>query len=300
MVVATALIVSEIHAPFQVTEVQLDALRSDEVSVELKATSICATDVAVQHGKIPLPFPIVVGHEGMSKGYLILSASCIKIDKSLDLCVMCSMGCGIQTGAGAVLNIVKPIERNVNSLAIFGIGAVGSAALMMAKVIAQDNPGKLEKIIVVDMDKERLELATEFGATNCINPRTDDVIAKIMELTNGEGVDAAVDCSGVLSVINSMIEVIGTGGIAVTVGNPPNGSKAAVEIFPFILGCKTYCASHQGNSYSKTFIPYLASLYKENRFPIDRLQKKYDAAKINEAISDMTSGTVIKPVLVWA
>lgn len=162
------------------------------------------------------------------------------------------MGCGVQTGAGAVLNVVKPSERDVNSLAIFGIGAVGSAALMMAKVIAQDNPGKLSKIIVVDMDKERLELAKEFGATHCINPRTDDVKAKIMELTDGEGVDAAVDCSGVLSVINSMIEVIGTGGIAVTVGNPPNGSKAAVDIFPFILGCKTYCASHQGNSYSKS------------------------------------------------
>jgi aryl-alcohol dehydrogenase len=67
MVTATALIVPEIHAPFQVTEVQLDTLRLDEVSVELKATSICATDVAVQHGKIPLPFPIVVGHEGMPK-----------------------------------------------------------------------------------------------------------------------------------------------------------------------------------------------------------------------------------------
>jgi len=67
MVSAIALIVPEKHAPFQVTEVQLDYLRPDEISVELKATSICATDVAVQHGKIPLPFPIVVGHEGMSK-----------------------------------------------------------------------------------------------------------------------------------------------------------------------------------------------------------------------------------------
>lgn len=67
MVMATALIVPKIHAPFQVTKVQLDTLRPDEVLVELKATSICATDVAVQHGKIPLPFPIVVGHEGMPK-----------------------------------------------------------------------------------------------------------------------------------------------------------------------------------------------------------------------------------------
>ena len=192
------------------------------------------------------------GQSSFCNPSIVQAASCIKIDKSLDLSVMCSMGCGIQTGAGAVLNVLKPIERDVNSLAIFGIGAVGSAALMMAKVIAQDNPGKLAKIFAVAMDKERLELAEELGATHFLNPRTDDIQAKIMELTYGEGVDAAVDCSGVLSVINSMIEVIGTGGIAVTVGDPPNGSKAAVEIFPFILGCKTYCASHQGNSYSKS------------------------------------------------
>lgn len=72
MVTATALIVPEIHAPFQITEVQLDNLRPDEVLVKLKATSICATDVAVQHGKIPLNFPIVVGHEGMPKNHIIL------------------------------------------------------------------------------------------------------------------------------------------------------------------------------------------------------------------------------------
>lgn len=75
MATATALIVPEVHAPFQVTEVQLDALRPGEVFVKLSATSICATDVAVQHGKIPLPFPIVVGHEGMHRGHMMLSGA---------------------------------------------------------------------------------------------------------------------------------------------------------------------------------------------------------------------------------
>lgn len=122
---------------------------------------------------------------------------------------------------------------------------------MMARVIAQDNPGKLSKIIAVDMDSERLALAREFGATHCIDPGTADVKARVMELTDGQGADAVIDCSGVSSVTNSMVELIGSGGKAVTVGNPPNGSKTAVGIFPFILGSKTYCASHQGNSYSK-------------------------------------------------
>ena len=66
MVTAKALVVPELHAPFQLVDVELDSLRPDEVLVELTATSICATDPAVQHGKIPLNFPVVLGHEGMS------------------------------------------------------------------------------------------------------------------------------------------------------------------------------------------------------------------------------------------
>jgi aryl-alcohol dehydrogenase len=62
---ATALVVPELHAPFQLVKVELDSLRPYEVLVELKATSICATDPAVQHGKIPLNFPVILGHEGM-------------------------------------------------------------------------------------------------------------------------------------------------------------------------------------------------------------------------------------------
>jgi aryl-alcohol dehydrogenase len=69
MVSAIALVVPKLHAPFQVTKVELDSLRPDEVRVEMKATSICATDLAVQHGKIPQPLPMVLGHEGRSRTF---------------------------------------------------------------------------------------------------------------------------------------------------------------------------------------------------------------------------------------
>lgn len=71
MVAAKAIVVPELHAPFHLVEVELDSLRPDEVLVELKATSICATDPAVQHGKIPLKFPVVLGHEGMCAAFQI-------------------------------------------------------------------------------------------------------------------------------------------------------------------------------------------------------------------------------------
>lgn len=192
------------------------------------------------------------GQSSFCNPAIVQANSCVKVDDSLDLAVVCSLGCGVQTGAGAVFNVIKPVERGVGSLAIFGLGAVGCASLMAARVIADENPIVLGKIIVVDMNEKRLKLASELGATHCINSKTENVMAKVMEITGNEGLDAAVDCSGVLSVINEMIEAIGSGGIAVTIGNPGNDSKASVPILPFIAGAKTYCATHQGNAYSKT------------------------------------------------
>ena len=72
---------------------------------------------------------------------IVRAGSCVKVASSLDLSVACSLGCGIQTGAGAIFNVVKPVEKKANSLVIFGLGAVGIAALMATKVIADDSPG---------------------------------------------------------------------------------------------------------------------------------------------------------------
>jgi aryl-alcohol dehydrogenase len=89
------------------------------------------------------------GQSSFCNPAIVQSFSCVKVDSSLDLTVACSFGCGIQSGAGAVFNVIKPVEKDVRSLAIFGIGAVGSAALMAAHIIAQDNPEVLTKIIAV-------------------------------------------------------------------------------------------------------------------------------------------------------
>jgi aryl-alcohol dehydrogenase len=191
------------------------------------------------------------GQSSFCNPAIVQANSCVRVDSSLDLAVVCSLGCGIQTGAGSIFNVVRPLERDVRSLGIFGLGAVGCAAVMAARIISRDNPAVLRQIIAVDVNESRLKLAKDFGATHTINPGNEDVKARLLELTAQEGLDAAVDCSGVLSVINTMIESIGAGGIAVTIGNPGNDSKASVPILPFIAGAKTYCASHQGNSDSQ-------------------------------------------------
>jgi aryl-alcohol dehydrogenase len=192
------------------------------------------------------------GQSSFCNPAVVQANSCVKVDSSLDLAVICSLGCGIQTGAGAIFNVVKPVAKDVRSLGIFGLGAVGCAAVMAANIISEDNPKALVQIIAIDVNQSRLKLAESLGATHTINPTEEDVKTKLNEITVGEGLDAAVDCSGVLSVINTMIESIGAGGTAVTIGNPGNDSKASVPILPFIAGAKTYCATHQGNAYSKS------------------------------------------------
>jgi aryl-alcohol dehydrogenase len=123
---------------------------------------------------------------------------------------------------------------------------------MAAHIVSQENPKLLTQIIVVDLNWTRLKLAEAFGATHFINPTTEDALIKLMEITERDRLDAGVDCSGVLSVINTMIESIGSGGIAVTIRNLGNDSKASVPILPFIAGAKTYCGSHQGNYHSRS------------------------------------------------
>jgi aryl-alcohol dehydrogenase len=165
--------------------------------------------------------------------------------------VVCALGCGFQSGAGSIYNVIKPQERNTRYLAVFGIGGVGSAAIMAARHIAGKNSGILGAIIAVDVNDERLELAREIGATHVINSSKMDLKKSVLEITNNAGLDAAVDCTGVVPVINSMVALVGAGGISVSVGAPAPGSKTSLDVFDMLIQCKTYVGCHQGNSYAK-------------------------------------------------
>ncbi|KGO40465.1 Polyketide synthase, enoylreductase [Penicillium expansum] len=375
MVQATAYIVKEKGSPFERITVELEEIQSQEVLVDLQATGICHTDLAVQHGKIPMPFPVILGHEGagivreigsavtnLAVGdHVVLSfsscsecrscntekpwqcldmhqrnfggrrpdgsqtitpasgetstcffgqssfcnpavvqqASCVKVDNNLPLPALCSLGCGFQTGAGSVFNVVQPIERKSRHIAIFGVGGVGATAIMAAHILMQENPGVIEAIVAIDLVDERLALAKQLGATHVINSKSQDLEGKIAEVTNGDGLDAAIDCTGVIPVVNSMVSLVGAGGVAVTVGGPSPGLQASIDVFEMLIKCKTYCGTHQGNSDSKTFIPFMVKLMVEGKLSFERLQKYYNVTDINQAASDMEMGLVVKPVLLW-
>ncbi|KAK7883588.1 hypothetical protein LTR67_011086 [Exophiala xenobiotica] len=237
MTQSQALVLEAAGGEFAYSTIKLKPLQPREVLVRLKATGLCHTDIAVQQGKIPAPFPVVLGHEG---------AGVVKQVERIAIRLR------IQTGAGAVFNVIKPVKKEVRSLVVFGIGGVGSASLMAAKYLSTKASGILDVMIAVDRDDRRLTLAKQLGATHTINATDTDYHESIAQICGGRGVDAAIDCTGSVQVINDMIVALAPCGTAVTVGAPLAMSRMSIEVFPFINGCKTYRGTHAGNSVAKT------------------------------------------------
>ena len=128
----------------------------------------------------------------------------VKVPKDLPLEMLAPLGCGMQTGAGTVMNSLKASKGS--SIAIFGTGAVGLAAVMAARIVGA-NP-----IIGVDIKPKRLELALELGATHVINNRHDDVASHITDIT-GSGVDYVVETTGNGKMHRLAVDVLNPHGI---------------------------------------------------------------------------------------
>lgn len=206
-----------------------------------------------------------------------------------DLALYAPLGCGLQTGAGAVLNVLKPLQDSV--LAVAGAGAVGLAAVMAAAAIA------VNKIIVVDRIAPRLELALELGATHVVNASAGEPASAIASLTGGHGLDYAIETTGNVGVLETMIGSLAVGGTCAVIGAPRAGSKAQFDVNAHLPGRRIVGVT-LGDSEPERFIPQLIALHAAGRFPIERLQRRYAFSDINRAAIDAASGDTIKPVLI--
>ncbi|MGW7646271.1 NAD(P)-dependent alcohol dehydrogenase [Streptomyces bobili] len=214
----------------------------------------------------------------------------IKVPTSVPLELLGPIGCSVQTGAGAVLNVLAPEAGS--SIVIFGTGAVGMSALLAAKV------ANTSTIIAVDVIDERLSLAKELGATHVINALTEDTVARIKEITEG-GVDYAVDSTGNKAVFRNMIDALGTRGHAALVGLASPGTEGTIDIGTTILTGAKISLVIEGDTVPQTFIPKLVSLYQDGRFPFDKLITSYPFSDINTAFEHARTGTALKPVVVF-
>ncbi|QEE60570.1 NAD(P)-dependent alcohol dehydrogenase [Salinibacterium sp. dk2585] len=197
------------------------------------------------------------------------------------------LACGLGTGAGAVLNETRP--RLGDSLLIVGVGAVGLAAIMAAT-----NTGATT-IIAADVHDNRLAMAREFGATHTINSRDNDLVEEVATIT-GSTVDFAYDCTGVIPVIEKMADTVGMLGTLVLIGGAPAGARFSLDHLSTLWG-KRVVGVLGGGGRSGQLIPALVELFKQGRFPFDKLVRYYEFDQIEQALADSKSGEVIKPIL---
>jgi aryl-alcohol dehydrogenase len=211
----------------------------------------------------------------------------VKVRKDVPLELLGPLGCGIQTGAGAVLNALR--VRPGSSFAAFGAGAVGLAAIMAARVAGATT------IIAVDVNPARLQLALELGATHVVNSKDSDAVAVVRELTGGA--DFTLECSGRPAVLRQAIDSLGILGTCGIVGATREGTEVAFNVNDVMIPGRRIMGIVQGDVVSRTFIPELIELFRQGRFPFDRLVKFYPFERLNEAMADSESGVTIKPIL---
>lgn len=353
-------------SPFTIEEASIDAPREGEVLVRIVGAGICHTDMAARDQQVPVPLPMVLGHEGSGvveavgpgvtevapgDAVILTFASCgtcpncsdqapaycyqfglynfsggrpdgskaftapqgvihshffgqssfathaiasernvVKVPASaahVPLDRLGPLGCGLQTGAGAVLNsmAVKPGR----ALLVIGAGAVGLSAVMAGK-IAGANP-----IIAVDLHDNRLALARELGATHTLKggPDLDAALREICP----DGLHYAFDTTGIASLIELAFYLLVPRGIVGLVGAADPAAMLHLNEMALMGGGKRIMGILEGDSDPKTFIPELIEHHVAGRFPFDRLVETFAFEDINEAFAAGESGRVIKPIL---
>ncbi|MGI9205951.1 MAG: NAD(P)-dependent alcohol dehydrogenase [Woeseiaceae bacterium] len=218
----------------------------------------------------------------------------IKVDKTLPLQMLAPLGCGVQTGAGTVLNTLQ--AEPGSSLTVFGCGCVGLSAVMAAKV------ARVKNIIAVDINPRRLEMASKLGATHQVNP--DDfadpatMVDHIQELTEIGGCQYAIDTTGVPNVLRQAIDCCGPMGVTAMIAPGVPGTEVSIEMFGLLPG-KSLRGVVQGDSVSKVFIPKLIELWQQGLFPFDKMITEYRSInQVDAAVNAMNRGEIIKPVVI--
>ncbi len=229
------------------------------------------------------------GQSTLARHALIDERSLVKVADDAPLETLAPLGCGIQTGVGTVLNVLRPEPGS--TVVVFGVGGVGLAAIMGAALTGAS------KIVAVDVVPSRLELALELGATHVIDAGSVDVVGALAELCPG-GVQYTIECTGVIDVVSQAVQVLAPLGTCALIGAPPAGSVLPIDV-QFMLDGRRLVGITEGSSRPESFIPTLVDLYQQGRLPLDKLIRHYPFEDIERAAADASSGATIKPVLVF-
>ncbi|KAJ5148319.1 hypothetical protein N7526_001671 [Penicillium atrosanguineum] len=231
------------------------------------------------------------GQSSLSRMAVVAETSVVQVDaRPEEMPFIAPLGCGYLTGSGTVLNVLAPHPEC--SIVVLGMGAVGLAALMAAKALG------LKKTVAVDLLEEKLETASALGASDTINTSESDLGITLREILPA-GADCIVDTTGSPALLDTSVQSLAHNGTLALVGVPSPQATLNINTLDLLLSCKRIVGVIEGCSNPQALIPQLLLLFREGKFPIDRLAKLYPADQLPQAIEDLKSGSVIKPIISW-
>ncbi|WP_413699493.1 S-(hydroxymethyl)glutathione dehydrogenase/class III alcohol dehydrogenase [Psychromonas sp. KJ10-10] len=235
-----------------------------------------------------------MGCSTFSEFTVLPEISLAKVSKEAPLEEVCLLGCGVTTGMGAVLNTAK-VEAGDN-VAIFGLGGIGLSAIIGAKMAGAN------RIIGVDINESKFELAKKLGATDCINPKDYDkpIQEVIVDMTDG-GVEYSFECIGNVDVMRSALECCHKGwGESVVIGVAGAGQEISTRPFQLVTG-RVWRGSAFGGVKGRSELPEIVERYMAGEFALnDFITHTMGLEKINEAFDLMHEGKSIRSVIHFA
>ncbi len=228
-----------------------------------------------------------LGVSGFARHAVVARESAVVVPADVPLPIVALFGCAVLTGAGAVLNTAA--VRPGQSVAIYGLGGVGLASVMAARVASA------WPIVAVDPVEAKRKLALELGATHVFAP--DEAEKAVKDLTGG-GVDVAFEAAGVPAVLEAAFRAPRRGGTTVAMGLPHPSRTLTLPALAFAGEGRTLTGSYMGSAAPQRDVPRYISLWKAGRMPVDRLQSAIlPLEQINEAFETLAAGTAVRQVL---
>jgi S-(hydroxymethyl)mycothiol dehydrogenase len=236
-----------------------------------------------------------LGIGAFSDKTLVHEGQCTKVDPSADPAAAGLLGCGVMAGWGAAVNTAP--TRQGDSVAVIGCGGVGDAAIAGAIYAGA------VKVIAVDMDDTKLAWAREFGATHTVNAKTEDVVARLRELTDGNGPDVVIDAVGRPETFRQAFDARDLAGTAVLVGVPNPTMVFEVPLIEVFGHGGQIKSSWYGDCLPERDFPLLVDLWQQGRFALDRfVTERISIDQVEEAFHKMTDhtgeGGVLRSVVV--
>jgi len=232
-----------------------------------------------------------VGVGGFAELVITPASGAVKVPDDTPLEIACVIGCAVQTGVGAVFNTAKVPEGA--TVLVAGGGGIGISIMQGARIAGAT------RIILSDPIESRREAASRFGATDVIDPTEENVVGRVMQITDNIGVDNSFDAVGSTVAIEACINatrnggtttLVGAGGLDQTIPMPPPVMWVMSE--RKLIGCTL------GSSYGRRDIPRFIDLWRTGRLDLDgMITARRPLAEINEAMADMTAGVGLRTVL---